>query len=376
MRINLSKGFVLLLLITGISMFPVITAQGQEDSATTLEDILEEIGEIPTADQIRELFINCSEWDADHEELRYISKDALIEIGLVVVPTILEGWLSSVDIRRRIELDAIVGAIGHGAAQYLIPYLESDDPYTRRHAAYLLGDTAWITRLEDPLEIGPIDADLEAIEALKTMLETETEWDVTSSTLAAIGLFRDPGQIEFLASWLHDDEEAVRKAAVTGLSRIPDQGVVPEIIRAFSDQVTTVRQTALLALSTPVMGNIAFEALIGTSILSPSGRTARLCALETVAKYLDANGTERTELAASQRNRAFDTAISIIENPSETDWTVRGYTVVIVGNSHHPEAEAFLNNLLDHEEHPFVIGKINEALETIEEGLPEPPVDE
>ncbi|MCX6646768.1 MAG: HEAT repeat domain-containing protein [bacterium] len=371
----LIQRLIIVLLAAGIFIFPATAAKAQEDTGPAVEQLLSEIGAIPTADKIRELFINTSEWDAEHEELRYISHDALVELGVVVVPTLLEGWLSSVDIRRRIELDNIVKEIGFPAAEYIIPWLENDDPYTRRHAAALLGDTAWINKLEDPMAIGPIDADLNAIEAIKTMLATETEWDVISNAVAALGMFRDPGQIGFLSSYLNNEEEAVRRSAVLGLSKIPDQRVVPEIIKAFDDPVTTVRQTAVLALATPTMGNLAFEALIGGAILSPSGETARLCALESIARYLENIGIERTEIAHSQRFRAYDTAVSIIANPTTSDWLIRGYAVVIIGNSYHPDAAVFLQGLLSREEHPFVVGKINEAISTLEAGMPEPPED-
>ena len=373
MEKSLTRILIFTFLIAGIFYFPATAVNSQEITGETVEVILAEVGPIPTVDQIRELFINASEWDEEHEAMRYVSGDALVELGVVVVPTILDGWLSSVDLRRRIELDNIVTEIGHPAAQYIIPWLENEDSYTRRHASYLLGDTAWIKRLEDPMEIGPIDADVAAINALKAMLSTETEWEVISSAVAALGMFRDPGQIGFLASYLNNEEEAVRKAAVLGLSRIPDQRVVPEIIRAFSDPVTTVRQTAVLALATPSMGNLAFETLIGGAILSPSGQTARLCALETLARHLEAIAVERTDFAASHRIRAYDTVVSIIDNPQTNDWLVRGYAVVIIGHTYHPDAEGYLQGLLGREEHPFITGKINEALDTLEAGMPDPP---
>ncbi len=372
MNKNLLVAFIYLSVLLVFLFVQPLALHSQDETGITVEEILAEIGEIPSAEAIRELFITCSEWDEEHEAERYVSRDALVELGVVVVPTLLEGWLSSVDIRRRIELDNIVRDIGHIAAHYIVPWLQDDDPYTRRHAAYLLGDTAWINILEDPLAVGPIDSDIEAIEALRAMLINETEWEVISNAVGALGKFQDPDQIEFLSSWLTHEEEAVRKAAVLGLSRILDQGVVPEIIGAFSDPVTTVRQTAVLAMATPALGNIAFEALNGTSILSPSGRVARLCALEALSRYLVATGTERTEIAEIQRKRAFDTGVTILENPTMAHWAVRGYAVVVIGNSHYIEAGEFLLQLKETEEHPFVIAKIIEALEALEDGLPEP----
>jgi HEAT repeat protein len=348
-------------------------AQSQDEStARTAEEILTEAGETPTPDAINELFINVSEWDEAHSEVQEESRDALIEMGALAVPTLLENWLSSVDVRRRVELDAIIGEIGHPAAQYLIPYLQSDEYYTRKHAAYLLGDTAAIGELDDPLAIGPLPDDEAALEALVEELQTENDWHVIQSVLGAIGTMRDPTRIELLSTYLTNEEESVRLAATIALGRIPVQEAVPKIMEAFSDEVMSVREAAVLALSTKTMGNLAFEALVGRAILPATGTRIRLCSLEALKRYLDTIATEETPRAAEQRARAYDAAKTVLEVARGDEmWRARGYAVELIGHTWNPDAVAFLETQRTMERHPFILGKIDEAIETIMEGRPQ-----
>ncbi len=371
MKINpLTMTFLILVLTLFISME---SAVAQENGPRPVDMILTEMGDIPTVEAIRELFIYCSEWDEKHSDVKDDSKQALIDLGIVVVPTLLEGWIGSVDLRRRIELDNIVGEIGHPSAEYIIPYLEDEDAYSRRHAAYLLGDTAHIQSLDDPLAIGPYDEDIPAIETLTNALTVENDWHVLTSIIGAIGKMRDLAQIDLIASYLNDDEQAIRMSAVIALGRIPDQLVIPHIMGAFSDPVINVRQAAVLAVSTGTMGNLAFEAIVGNSILSPGGMVPRLCALESLARYLDVIAVKRDERSEEQRTRAFDAAVTVIENAVEYNlWQVRGYAVDVIGYTYDNRAGNFLEELAVEERHPFVVNKINKALERLATGQPVP----
>jgi len=361
---------LLVFLLAGLAPLATTTF-AQDEVARPPDVILGEAGEIPTVEAILELFINCSEWDEAHSEFQDDSRQALVDLGVLAVPTLLEHWLSSVDVRRRIELDTIVGEIGYPAAVHLLPYLQSEDVTTRRHAAYLLGDTSFAVSIEDPLALGPFDEDLPALQALVDSLRIETDWHVTQSFLSSIGKMRDPEQIAFIGSYLNNDEQAVRLSAVIALGRIPDQRIVSHTIGAFNDPVMNVRQAAVLAVSTETIGNLAFEALLGASVLSPGGMTPRLCALESLARYLDNIKAISTDNADAQRSRAYLTALSVFNSvPEPGSWKTRAFAAVVIGYTWTPEAIPYLTALSRTETHPLVLGKISEAIERLEAGLP------
>ncbi len=365
--------FLFTLSLAGLLLLSPVITSAQDEIIRSPEELLGTEGEAPTVDAIDELFINCSEWDEDHQPVRDSSKQALIDLGELAVPTLLDHWLSSIDVRRRVTLDEIIEAIGYPSAQYLILYMQDEDWYTRRHTAYLSGTVCYAESLEDPLAVGPFEEDQPAIDALSSAIDAEQDWHVLATQVGALGRFRDPAQIDKLAFHLTHEEQAIRLNSVVGLGKIPDQETVPHLIHAFADPLTTVRQAAILALSTKTMGNLSFEAIVGTSILSPSGETARICALETLRRYLGNIATEQDEHAEAQRQRAFDTVLTVIHNTLENDqWLARAYAVEVIGYTYDADAVGFLENLVNNEEHPFVIGKINEALDRLDEGRPEP----
>ena len=184
---------------------------------------------------------------------------------------------------------------------------------------------------------------------------------------------RDPARIDLLSSYLVHEEESVRLAATIALGRVPVQEAVPKIMEAFSDAVMSVRQAAVLAISTKTMGNLAFEALVGRAILPATGTRIRLCSLEALTLYLDTIASEETPRASEQRTRAYDAARSVLDVARGDDmWRARGYAVELIGHTWHPHAITFLETMKSTERHPFVLGKLSEAIDNLNEGRPEP----
>ena len=366
----LFTGLMVLLLLTAVSP----GANAEDPIVRTPEEILAEAGDVPTPEAIHELFINCSEWDEPHADVRDSSRQALVDMGVPVVQPLLDEWIASVDLRRRIELDDIITKIGNGSTPYLIPYLINDDFIVRNHAAYLIGTVAFIKTLEDPKAVGPTSEDKPALDAVLAALQVETDWHVTRTLLTTIGEIRDPTQIELIATYLTNEEEAVRLGAVIGLGRIPTQASAAAAIRGFTDRMMSVRQAAVLAVSTPTLGKFAFDALLGGAVLSPAGESPRLCSMEALWRYLSAIATDHSDYAWEQRRRAYSTAVSIIDaSLDDASWRVRGYAVEVIGYTYGGEAVHYLEALKEKETNPFVIGKIDEALERLDAGIPEPP---
>lgn len=369
-----SKRFAFAVLITACLLFSTgMKVVAVENPVRSSEEILAGQEANPSREAIRELFVNGSSRDERHAPVAAGCKQALINLGMIVIPALLEDYLPSDDLLFSIALDQIVSSAGHPVTEYLIPYLQSGDSYTRRHAASLIGIVSEASKLEGPTALGPLDADLPAITALKESLSVESDWHVIRSLLEALGAMRDPELIEIIAGYLSNEEQAVRLSAAAALGRIPDSNATEALITAFADEEMTVRETAVLALSTPVMGNIAFDDFMGKVSDSQSASTERLCALECTYRFLVSIESDQSVGSIRQRVLAFRRVADIAGNETGPEgWVLRGYAVAVIGVTWEPSASDFLENLRAAERHPFVLGKIDEALRRLEAGQPLP----
>jgi hypothetical protein len=345
----------------------------QENSVRSAGEILAGQETNPSREAIRELFINGSSRDERHAAVAAGCKQALIDLGMTVIPALLEDYLASDDLLFGIALDQIVGAAGHPATEFLIPYLESVDSYARLNAAYLIGMVSAASGLEDPPALGPLDDDLPAINALKAALAVEQDWHTVRTILTALGAMRDPGMIDLIAGYLSNGEQAVRLSAVAALGRIPTPESVSCLLSAFGDEEMTVRESAVLALSTPIMGKMAVaNNLLQDRIRIEESTTVRLCALEAYARYLEAVAADSSSDAVFAREQAAMFR-SILENELDPgDWQTRGYIVLVLGFTYMPDVKEFLQDLRQTERHPFVLRKIDEALLRLDAGQPQP----
>ncbi|HEX9743840.1 MAG TPA: HEAT repeat domain-containing protein, partial [bacterium] len=336
----------------------------------TPDEILTEAGDLPTPEAIRELFINCSSWDEEHDAVSEPSKQALIDLGEIAVATLCE-YLPSQNVLKRVTLDEIIRGIGSPSQRFLLIYLDSDDMFTRRHAAYLIGDVSAAMEFEDMYALGPVATDMAAIAALKSGMQDEGDWHVKRMMIESLGKMKDPAQIQFLSAFLNDQEEGIRLSTVTALGYIPSQEAAVQLIRAFADGRVNVRQAAVMALSTEVMGNLGFEPLVGCIRLSPAGLTGQQCALEALTGYLQEISSIDSPLPNEHRARAYSSMVSVLTTPGiQTPWSLKGYLYFAVGYTYQPEAIGFLESRLDAEGHPFVIGKIREAIDILKAGRP------
>jgi hypothetical protein len=369
-----SKRLAFTVLITAcLFVSTAVKVIADESPVRSAEEILAGQETNPSREAIRELFVNGSSRDERHAPVAAGCKQALINLGMLAIPPLLEDYLPSDDLLFSIALDQIVSSAGHPATEYLIPWLQSADSYTRRHAASLIGAVSEASKLEDPTALGPLDGDLTAITALKDALSIESDWHVIRSLLEALGAMRDSELVEVIAGYLSNEEQAVRLSAAAALGRIPDRHAATVIMTAFADEEMTVRETAVLALSTPVMGNIAFDDLMRKVSDSGSGSAERLCALEGTYRFLESNASDPSVGFVRQRVLAFRRAADVAGNETGPEgWILRGYAVAVIGVTWEPSAPEFLENMRTTENHPFVLQKIEEALSRLAEGQPLP----
>jgi hypothetical protein len=145
------------------------------------------------------------------------------------------------------------------------------------------------------------------------------------------------------------------------------------MISAFSDEEMTVRESAVLALSSPTLCKMAVaNSLFQDQIRITESTTVRLCSLEAFARYLEAIASDTSDDAIIAREQAA-TFLSIIESELDPgDWQTRGYIVNLLGFTYMPDVMEYLQNLKQTELHPFVLQKIDEALSRLEAGQPQP----
>ncbi|MFC2173546.1 HEAT repeat domain-containing protein [Acidobacteriota bacterium] len=366
------------LTFTGLSMAVLselpAPAFAEEAKIRTPDEILSGAQGLPSSDAILELFVNASEWDAAHHEVRYPSRDSLIELGHEALPPILENYLSSTDIRRRITLDRLVRKLGYPANPHLIPFLKDSNTQARRHAAYLLGDTCFANTREDPLALGPFKEDDLAKKSLLDALKEEKDESVLRSLILATGQLRDPGLVDILYPYLKHDAASIRLRVAITLGNIPHFEAVAALLDALRTGSGEVRQAAILSLSKPSMGKVGFSTILnemdilGFDFHFP-GCTFQMACLEALARYLEQIAGDDSDRAKEHREKAFQLAHKLVRSAGhESKWRIRGYAVSLFAYSTSgPEAIAMLERARKAECHPFVMGRIDEALAILRE---------
>jgi hypothetical protein len=254
-------------------------------AARTPETILSEAGSPPDAAAVLELFRNASEWDAKHVDVRYSSQDALIELGADSLEPVLQQYLSSTDVRRRITLNTIVQKIGPPAAVPLIPHTRAADAVTRSNAYALLGAVSVAAQQENPAAAGPFPEDADTSAAFLEGLRVESDETVLRTILSSAGRLRDPEWVDRIAPFLDHAAEPVRLQAVIGLGYIPHAAAAGALVRALDDDLGSVRQAAVFALSEPVLCELYFDDLIALAESTVPGHRRQLIVLDILKRY-------------------------------------------------------------------------------------------
>lgn len=362
-RASVSLVLALALLI----FFGVRELAADEEIIRTPDEIIEAAGGEITPEVVVELFTNCTTADAAHKEVRAPSRKKLIELGAKALPTLLKEYLSSQALYHRIEIVNVVQAIGHPAAEFLIPYLRHEKAHGRRYAAYLLGQTAAVAKLEDPYMIGPLKEDVPAVEALASALKGENEWQVLSSIVSAIGAMRDPNKVDLIASYLDHQEQSVRLSAAVSLGKVPHIVSMLRLMDALDDEEASVRGAAVLKLADTTNGDLAFDLLADTAESRDLPERKRLYALEAFSRYFDAAMADEKLKAEGRRTKqqkqTFKLAKRLLKESRSEGWNIRGHAVKLIASSGHPGAAKFLKDYSKREKHPFVLSKIDLALQ-------------
>ena len=245
-------------------------------------------------------------------------------------------------------------------------FLQDENWVTRRHAAYLIGDTCFASSLEDKLLLGPFKEDTAARSALLDALKIEKEDEVLRMLIMSLGQLRDPSLVETINGYMTHKEEYVRRNVVQGLSHIPHESAVKALIESFNDEMGSIRQASILGLSSKWMGSQAFDKLIKAIWNLSNESSQQICCLETIARYLNNISDDESDSAVNHRKLAYLNCIKLVDDStSENHWSIRGYAYVIIGLANQPGSRLVLERMKKNESHPFALGKLDEAIENL-----------
>ncbi|MBI3099801.1 MAG: HEAT repeat domain-containing protein [Planctomycetes bacterium] len=280
--------------------------------------------EPPSDTRLDELYRTASLWQVgSNVEKVETARKALIAYGTPAVRYVL----GKLDTDRTLELRAIQAVIdGVGATTavpLLLPLLESSKPNVRRNAIDLC-------------------AQLKAGEAVEPIAKSLDDPAFILPAIRALGELGVAEAVPRILPALKNERETVRIAACTSLGKLKDPRAVPDLIAALEDPLATVRYPAQWALG--ALGTAATESC--AQALSGARPRSRLHLVQVLASCGDGPA-----MAALQKLL------------KDEDWAVRGFAVAGLARFSEPAAmQTTLKGMLQTEEHPFVRGKLEEAL--------------
>lgn len=273
--------------------------------------------------RLEELFRTASLWQvgANVEKVENARK-ALVAYGEPAVRFVT----GKLDTDKTLELRAINSVIdgvgGATAIPLLLPLLESTKPNVRRNAI-------------------DICSRLKAKEAAEPIARSLDDPAFILPAIRALGDLGVADAVPKILPALKHEREMVRIAACTALGKLKDARAIPDLIAALDDPLFTVRypaQWALVGIGEEA-GKVCVTALAGASARARPHLVQALGSLS--------GGPATTVL---------------LELLKDEDWAVRGFAVEGLGRSKDSAVRDALKPMLTTETHPFVRGKLEEAL--------------
>ncbi len=281
------------------------------------------------AKSVEELFREASSAELQYASLRKPAEEELVRRGGEAVPYLV-GKLGTRNARERHTLERVLRRIKGPAVEPLIEALKTDDPYTLRLGIRILG------------LIGDK-------RALPSLLEFSSypDWRVRSVVAFALGRIGAREATPWLISALGDSVDLVRKSAAVSLGELNDPRATTPLLKGLSDPFYAVRYSSARALSK--LGEAVIDSLLAI-LEEPLGRRGYY-AIEVLGELGD--------------KRALNPLISLLQNE---DWAIRGFVAQAIGEIGGGEAKEALSLAKRREKHPFVLRKIGEGLQRLEQG--------
>jgi HEAT repeat protein len=292
-------------IIFSIALFSSAIAQTPADSINVIVD---------------SLFVQASSINIYYADLVQPAKDALGKMGVAAVPRLAQK-MKTQDAREMQALEDIFKIIGAPSVPQLVDALGSDEDYTRRLAARLLGEIKDSSSVDGLLEYTGDD-----------------DYRMRAGVISALGKVGQRRAIPKLRDALRDQDYLVRTSAAIALSNFKDSTNVIPLIKALSDSYYGVRYSAASALSN-----------IGRPAVRPIADALKLPG-DTLAFY------QLIEIAGNLADPKFiDPLIKIVNSD---DPYARAFAAEALGKLGSEAALKALQERYEVETHPLVLSKI------------------
>jgi HEAT repeat protein len=266
------------------------------------------------------LFVRASSINVYYADLVQPSKEALGRMGASAVPRLVEKMRTQ-DAREMQALEDVFKLIGLPAVPQLVDVLGSDNVYTRRLAARILGELK----------------DSSSVEGLLKYVD-DNDFRMRAGVISALGKVGHKRAIPKMREALRDQDYLVRTSAAVALSNFKDSSNVMPLIKALSDKYYGVRYSAALALSN-----------IGKPAVRPIVDAIKLPG-DTLAYY------QLIEIAGNLADPRFLEPLVKIVNSA--DPYARAFAAEALGKLGSEAAMKALQDRYEIETHPLVISKI------------------
>jgi HEAT repeat protein len=266
------------------------------------------------------LFIRASSGMVMFRDLVEPSQKALAAMGESAVPRLIEK-LKTQDAREMQSLESIFKLIGHPSVSYLVTALSSDESYTRRLSARILGEIR---------DTSSVDGLLQCV--------NHDDYRLRAGVITALGKIGDRRAVAPSVKALSDENELVRTAAGISLTYLADSSATYPLIEALSDPYYGTRFTAAEALAK--IGEPAMEP-VKNALLEPK---------RILSFYL------LIEIAGNIKSPEFIDPLSDIVNSD--DYNARAFAAEALVKIGGKKAEKAISQRLKIEKHPLVLGKL------------------
>lgn len=283
-----------------------------------------------TAMIVDSLWIRAASGDIKFRDLVEPSKKAIIDMGIAAVPEMLTK-LNTRDAREMQVVTDIFKGIGEPAADSLVNYVKSDDPFKRRLVIRSLEE------IKSPKAINPLLG-----------MAGHQDFRTRAAAISALGSIGQPEAAITVMQALADNNELVATAAAVACGKIK-QDINPGIlINALCHNYYGVRYSAAKSLS--ALGEIALPSLIAHLDTFPDDFGA--------GYVIEALGGTGLPGALTPLERELNSK----------EWVIRAAAAEALGHIADKKARKILENMLKTETHPLVIAKAKASIAMLDSG--------
>ncbi len=253
------------------------------------------------------------------------AESTLVEMGTEAVPYLL-GKLNTQSAREKWTLIRVFGKIGEPAVMPLLDSLDSRDKEVTKLTIRIFGDIK----------------DSRSVEPLVAMLNRD-DYNIRNDACESLGRIADTTAFSGVSLCMGDSVEVVRKSAAVALGRMKDRRAISYLIRGMSDPHFGVRMAS--ANSLVEIGEPSINSLL--PLLDHAEEPTMNLAIECLGRL-----------------KSREAVLPLLEKLKVEDWSTRAFAVEALCEIGDPKGVQAVRAMKMGETHPFVLGKIEQCLES------------